>query len=213
MGPGSTGATAHRFPVVWREGDGDPAVGELIVARDVLRFEGARGGAEAGAQIRFSDVRGVRVARRAPERRNGRPTIVIDRDTTPFYLEPVGAGLLGEIASLLTMLREKEARPTDHVAVIVPLRKGTESRAASLVALGPPFDLVGTGIRSHQVYVGGQEAIFVFGGPDVHDVLERTLADPALWRAGLAWRNVIAGRPRMLRCSFSWAAPVALDPA
>jgi len=59
--------------------------------------------------------------------------------------------------------------------------------------------------------VGAREAIFVFGGPDVRAVLERAVGNPALWRAGLAWRSVMAGRPRVLECSFSWTAPVAVD--
>jgi hypothetical protein len=56
--------------------------------------------------------------------------------------------------------------------------------------------------------VGEHEAVFVFGGPGVHEVLERAVRDPALWRAGLAWRNVMAGKPRLLDCAFSWSAPV-----
>jgi hypothetical protein len=200
---------APRFPVVWREGDAVSAVGELVVERELLRFEGARAGEQVEARLRFVEVRGVRVARRAPERLNGRPTIVLDRESaSPFYIEPVGAGLLGEMASLLTVLREEGVRRTEHVAVIVPLRKGKEQQAASLVESGPPFELAGTGIQSHQVYVGEREAVFVFGGQDLHGVLERAIHDPALWQAGLAWRNVMAGRPRLVECSFSWSAPV-----
>jgi len=203
---------APRFPVVWREGEGGAAVGELVVEREVLRFEGARAGQEVVARLRFADVQGVRVARRAPERLNGRPTIVLDRGSAPaFFVEPVGANLLGEIAALLTMLREEGARRTEHVAVIVPLRQGKEGRVASLLESGPPFELAGTGIRNHEVFVGEREAVFVFGGLGVHEVLERAIHDPALWRAGLAWRNVMAGKPRLLDCAFSWSAPVGLD--
>jgi hypothetical protein len=200
---------APRFPVVWREGEGGAAVGELVVEREVLRFEGARAGQAVEAELRLVDVQGVRVARRATERLNGRPTIVLDRGSAPpLFVEPVGASLLGEIAALLTMLREEGARRTEHVAVIVPLRRGKAGRAASLVEAGPPFELAGTGIRNHDVFVGEHEAVFVFGGPGVHEVLERAVRDPALWRAGLAWRNVMAGKPRLLDCAFSWSAPV-----
>jgi hypothetical protein len=208
----SVPSPARRFPVVWRDGDGETAsaAGELIVERDVVRFEGSRAGELADAQVRFADVRDVRIARSAPERK-GRPTIVLDRDSTPLYVEPIGAGLLGEIASLLTALREEGARRSDHVAVVLPLRAGMEQRVLELVDSGPPFKLEGRGIVTHQVYVGGREAIFVFGGPDVRGVLERVVGDPALWRAGLAWRDAMAGRPRVLECAFSWAAPVAGD--
>jgi hypothetical protein len=200
---------APRFPVVWREGDGAAAVGELVVEREVLRFEGARAGSAVDAELRFVDVQDVRVARRAAERLNGRPTIVLDRGSAPpLFVEPVGANLLGEIAALLTMLREEGARRTEHMAVIVPLRRGKSARVASLLESGPPFELAGTGIRSHEVFVGEHEAVFVFEGSAVHDVLERAIRDPALWRAGLAWRNVMAGKPRLLGCAFSWSAPV-----
>jgi hypothetical protein len=200
---------APRFPVVWREGEGAAAVGELVVEREVVRFEGARAGRAVEAELRFVDVQNVRVARRAHERLNGRPTIVLDRGSAPpLFVEPVGANLLGEIASLLTMLHEEGGRRTEHVAVIVPLRRGNTARVASLVESGPPFELAGTGIRSHEVFVGEHEAVFVFGGPAVHDVLERALREPVLWRTGLAWRNVMAGKPRLLDCSFSWSAPV-----
>ena len=202
--------TAPHFPVVWRDGAGSSAVGELIVERDVLRFEGSSGGEPAATHIPFADVREVRVAR-ASERPNGRPTVVLERDAAPFYVEPVGAGLLGEMTSLLTVLHQEGARRADHVAVVVPLRAGVEARVGELLESGPPFELAVRGIRSHQVYVGGREAVFVFGGPDVRGVLERAIGDPALWRAGLAWRNVMAGRPRVIECSFSWTAPSAFD--
>jgi hypothetical protein len=200
---------APRFPVVWREGEGAAAVGELVVERELMRFEGARAGRAVEAELRFVDVQDVRVARRAPERVDGRPTIVLDRRSAPpLFVEPVGANLLGEIAALLTRLHEEGGRRTEHVAVIVPLRRGESARAAGLVESGPPFELSGMGIRSHEVFVGEHEAVFVFGGPAVHDVLERAIRDPALWRAALAWRNVMAGKPRLLDCAFSWSAPV-----
>ena len=199
-----------RFPVVWRDGEGASAVGELIVERDVLRFEGSSGGEPVATRIPFADVREVRVAR-APERPSGRPTVVLECDSAPFYVEPVGAGLLGEMTSLLTVLHEEGARRVDHVAVVVPLRAGMEERVAELLDSGPPIELAVRGIVSHQVFVGAREAVFVFGGPDVRAVLERAIGDPALWRAGLAWRNVMAGRPRVVECSFSWTAPVAVD--
>jgi hypothetical protein len=209
LAPPARSAAPH-FPVVWREGDHASAVGELIVERDVLRFEGSSGGEPASARVLFTEIREVRVAR-APERPNGRPTVVLERDSAPFSVEPVGAGLLGEMASLLTLLHEEGARRAKHVAVVVPLRVGTEERIAELLESGPPFELAVRGIRSHQVHVGPREAVFVFGGPDVRAVLERAIGDPALWRAGLAWRNVMAGRPRVVECSFSWTAPPGVD--
>ncbi len=202
-------AARNRYPVVWREDGQEPAAGELVVDRDVLRFYGVRSGDPVEARLRFAEVRAVRVARRKGERLNDRATIVLDRGAAgPFLVGPLGAGLLGEITALLTVLHEEGTIRAEHVAVLVPLRRGTAATVRELVAEGPPFDLEAAGIRQHEVYVGDREAVFVFRGPDVRSVLEHALSDPAFWKAGLAWRNVLAGRPQLLDSAFGWTAPV-----
>lgn len=88
--------------------------------------------------------------------------------------------------------------------VVVPLRDGVKEAALALVADGPPFDLPGTGLTSHSVYLTEREAIFVFEGPAPHSDLERIVGDPGVWRAAPAWRECMAGRPRLADEAFAW---------
>ncbi|MEZ5102698.1 MAG: hypothetical protein R3C15_23460 [Thermoleophilia bacterium] len=90
------------------------------------------------------------------------------------------------------------------VAVVCPLRPGAAETARVLVAEGPPFDLAGAGIVRHVVFVGEQEAVFVFEGAEARGAVERLATNPGVWRAAAAWRDLLAGRPRLLDASFAW---------
>lgn len=90
------------------------------------------------------------------------------------------------------------------VAVVCPLRPGAAETARVLVAEGPPFDLAGAGIARHLVLVGEEEAVFVFEGPEARGAVERLATSPGVWRAAAAWRDLLAGRPRLLEPAFAW---------
>ena len=68
----------------------------------------------------------------------------------------------------------------------------------------PPFEPGKAGIIRHEVFVTGDEAIFVFETePDVQS-LEKILADPELWEVAAAWEHCIAGPPRLAAEAYRW---------
>ena len=92
-----------------------------------------------------------------------------------------------------------------RVVVVASLRDGAAERARELVAGGPPFDLAGTGLAAHGVYVTDREAVFVFDGEAARDDVQRHVGLPELWEAAAAWRDVLAGRPRVASEAFAWS--------
>lgn len=185
------------YAVAFREEGGVVAAGRLELADDRLLISGANGGQRRELTIAFAEIVDVHVGRLRGERLNGYPTIVLERELKPaVQFSPIGAGFLHEIADLLIRLTAAPAE-TDELAVIVPLRAGSLGRVRELLALGPPVDPSSLDLTSHQVYLREQSAIFVFSGPDVRNRVRRAMRSPALWRAGLAWRDCIAGQPRI----------------
>jgi hypothetical protein len=95
----------------------------------------------------------------------------------------------------------------ERVAIIARLREGSESRAAELVAAGPPFDLAGTGIVRHSIYVSPSEAVFVFEGHEVEWIVDELIGEPfryELHRALDQWREIVEGQPRVARERYGW---------
>jgi hypothetical protein len=105
----------------------------------------------------------------------------------------------------------------ERVAIVARLKEGSETRAAELIAQGPPFDLAETDFVRHSVYLSASEVVFVFEGDQVDSPLTELVDErpyplsPALDQ----WRAIVDGPPRIAREQFGWqrhgAAPVATD--
>ena len=93
----------------------------------------------------------------------------------------------------------------DVLAVVLPLVEGKRADVRALLAQGPPFDPEMVGLARHQVFLGDDEAVFVFEAP-AGSGLERLVADPAVWSAAAEWHDLIAGAPRTTRLAFTWEA-------
>jgi len=91
-----------------------------------------------------------------------------------------------------------------RVAVVVPLRPGAYEAAAKLVDSGPPFTLAESPLDGHCVYLTEREALFVFEGPDARLVVEQILGEASVWDAASAWRDLLAGKPRVADIAFAW---------
>jgi hypothetical protein len=91
-----------------------------------------------------------------------------------------------------------------RVAVVVPLRPGAQEAAEQLVADGPPFELSGSPLDAHTVYLTDREALFVFEGPDAREVIEEILGEASVWQAATAWRGLLDGKPRVADSVFAW---------
>ena len=90
-----------------------------------------------------------------------------------------------------------------RLVVVASLKEGKRERARELLEQGPPFDLEATGFDRHAVHLTDREVIFVFEGPGAGG-LRLPGEDPDLWQAAAAWRECLAGGPRVARTAFFW---------
>lgn len=185
------------YPVIFREEGDDPLHGSLGVDSGTLVLRGRAAGVERELRVRVADVATIRISRSRREQLSGHHALVLERHgSPPVLVSPLGAGVLAELADLLGSLAA-EARSSEHVAVVLPLKPDAHALARRLIERGPPFDLDELpGIR-HSVYLGRASVVFVFEGEGARGVVERLLRRPGLWRAGVAWRECAAGRPHV----------------
>jgi hypothetical protein len=95
----------------------------------------------------------------------------------------------------------------EQLAVVARLKQGAEPEALKLVAEGPPFELEGSGLERHEVYVSAGEVVFVFEGDDAEWVVDALVDDPLQWPVIVAldaWRPLVEGTPRLARGVFAW---------
>jgi hypothetical protein len=195
----------ERFAVVFREGTAQ-ATGSLNVEPDRLLLQGVSGQGKLTLEIPCSELREVRVVQSPRERLNGYRTLVLERSRGPsIQVAPLGVAFLPEIVSLLSSLTNRDG---DALAVRVALKEGCLERARELLAKGPPLDPASLGLSSHEVYLREGEAVFMFRGSDVRARVNKALAHPAVWRAGLAWQRCFAAAPQIADAADVW-----LDPA
>jgi hypothetical protein len=186
----------ERYAVVFRERGGAVFAGSLELRRDRLLLSGRAGQRRVDLSVPLVDIAEIRIGRLPADRLNGYVTLVLERGRmSALQVAPLGAGVLHEIADLLSALAAEGRAGGEELAVVVPLKPNCLVRAAELLEAGPPLDPVALGLTSHQVYLREGEAVFVFRGPDVSARVGKAMRRPALWRAGLAWQDCIAGRP------------------
>jgi len=196
-----------RYAVLFRVPPEPAVAGALAIDDDRLLLDGGTARAPVELSIPFTELIEVRIGRGRQERLNEHPSLVLTRaDGEPVQVEPYGAGLLHELADLLTHLAAKRVDEDEQVAVVVPLRKGGLARARQLVAQGPPFNPAGLGFTGHHVYLNPDEAIFVFSGPHVRATLEKASRNPILWQIGLDWEKCMSGPPRLTTTFFAHQA-------
>lgn len=185
-----------RYAVAFQAADQPRAAGALTITDEAIVLSGRSQGELVEIRIPSGELANVRIARRPHDRLNGYATVVLGCLSGEVRIAPFGIAMLHELADLLASLSEQQAVRVERVEVVVPLTRGSDQRVRELVLAGPPFDPGSHGLRRHDVFLGDEDVVFVFEGPEVRQSLERTLAEPSLWRAGLAWRGCIAGRPR-----------------
>jgi len=213
----TTTGRSVRYAAVFREGTSAPTLGGVRVDEERLLLIGRSSRGRVELSLPYSELGEVRIGRGADECLGGRPALMVTRrNAAPLQIQPIGMGLLHELADLLAALTSHDLDRREKLAVVVPLRPGCIERAKALLDDGPPFDPGALGLESHTVFLTEQEAVFTFSGPHVREKLERAARSPDLWQAGLAWRSCIAGRPRLCDAAevspagdeqivFSWA--------
>jgi hypothetical protein len=190
------------YGVVWREGTGAPATGKLELLPRMLRLEGRDGLRE----VAYQDVAAIRIGRSRADRINGGPAVVVERRKGERIIISTVAqpSLIGEIAERLAAL-QLGARKNRRIVVVLPLKQDAQEPVSALLKQGPPFDPASIeGLDRHEVYVTGDEAVFVFESAFGADALAPLLADPKLWENVSAWGPHVAGAPRIAEEAFSW---------
>jgi hypothetical protein len=94
----------------------------------------------------------------------------------------------------------------ERLVVTLKLRKGTQERAAKLIAAGPPFDPAELGLTRHAVYLGNDLAIFAFEGEDVEERVRVVIDDPVRSASFTSWVPLLAGRPALAHEVYYWEA-------
>ncbi|MGE5690051.1 MAG: hypothetical protein ACM33B_05805 [Pseudomonadota bacterium] len=197
------------YAVKWREPDAGTYVGRLELGDDALVLQGrSDGNGVVTRSLAYDELRGVHIGRDEGEKLDGRATLVVER-AAGDYLVRSALAQTGVLQELLYRLSELQSTSSRRATVVVPLREGALERVRALVAGGPPFDPNEAGLTRHQLLLTPSEAIFVFeaGSADVLDVL---LGQIDLWAAAAAWRDLVAGAPRIAEIAYSWerAAPI-----
>jgi hypothetical protein len=191
------------YGVVWREGEEPLAAGKLELGPSGLRLDGLGGARD----IPYELLANVRVGRLAGERIDGRPTVVLERRTgVPVTISTVAKpSLVGEIVERIAALQLGD-NPARRMTVILPIKPEAHDAVRALLEGGPPFDPKQMdGLDRHEVFLTQQEAIFLFDSQLGADALATLVAEPDLWQAAAAWREHIAGPPRIAEDVYSWA--------
>ena len=95
--------------------------------------------------------------------------------------------------------------PMKGVAVVASLRPGAAEQAASLIELGPPFELSQTRVQRHTVFLAADTAVFVFEGGEPRALLA-ALAGAGEQSVFGAWESLLDGTPKIAREVYAWTA-------
>ena len=94
----------------------------------------------------------------------------------------------------------------ERLVVTLKLRKGTQERAAKLIAAGPPFGPADLGLARHAVYLGDDLVILAFEGEDVEQRVRGVIDDPVRSASFTSWVPLLAGRPALADEIYYWDA-------
>ena len=97
----------------------------------------------------------------------------------------------------------------ERVIVVAPLREGSREVARMLLESGPPFDPAEVGLAAHSVLLTESEAVFVFEGEDAGSVVQELVGRAEVWQAATAWREWLAGKPRLAETAYAWSVQLA----
>jgi hypothetical protein len=200
------------YAVTWQKADEVSYSGRLELQSRALTFEGSNGHGAGSETIPYRDVTGVRIVRSPGDRLSGRQTLVLERRSgDPIRIASiVHPGIISELAERLASLHLADGSTASRAVVVLPLIEGTAGRAAELLRGGPPFDPDKVGLGRHQVFLTENEAIFLFEA-DSSEVAERLLSDTCLWAAAAAWKELVAGPPRLAEDLYSWSRAQSAD--
>ena len=196
------------YAVKWREPDGRTFIGRLAFGPRTLRLVGRTSGTEGPTvdrQIGYAELQGLRIGSRGADRLDGQPALVVERADGPYLVADAGMGapIVQELVDRLAHLRRAAPR---NATVVVSLKEGAIDRVRELVAQGPPFDPAETPLTRHELFLTPREAIFVFEA-ETEDGLRALLGQLNIWATAAAWRQLVAGAPRLADMAYAWERP------
>jgi hypothetical protein len=201
------------YGVVWREGTLPRATGKLELLPRRLRLEGLADSRPVCREIGYDGLASVRIGRAAGDRIDGFPTVVLQRRAGQAIAIATVAqpSFVGDIAERLNTLRAG-AEKARRLVLVLPLKPEAYEEARALLDAGPPFDPEkGTGLERHEVFLTSHEAVFLFESPLGVEALDPLLTEPDLLEAAAAWRDHLAGPPRLAENVYAWMRPEPSD--
>jgi hypothetical protein len=194
--------TAVSYPVTWQENGSPQASGRLRVEPQAVAFDGRDERRRRVARsISYDELRAVRLVQQGSEA-GADGTLLVETTSGDVLIHgaALDAGLLQDLAVRIAELKLGTRR---RAVVVVPLRPGAEADARKLAAAGPPFIPDDLPLESHEVFVSSGEAVFVFEST-AGAALESILRALDVWAAATAWRDLVAGSPRVASAAYSW---------
>ncbi len=205
---------AHRlgdpngYAVVWREAGGPVLAGRLELGVDGLRLKGSGPrGLLAQRRLEYAGLAEIRIGREPVERLNGLTSLILDRQGAPpiFVAALESPGTVFELGDVLAELAAERASKPSSVTVVVPIKRGARERALRLIEAGPPFDPEEVSLARHRVFLTEREVVFLFEGEHARRAVEKLARRPSVWKVAAAWRDCLAGAPRIAEEVYSWA--------
>lgn len=196
------------YAVVWREADGPVLAGKLELGVDGLSLKGSGPrGLLARRRLDYADLTEIRIGREPSERLNSLTSVILERHAAPpiFVAALESPGTVFELGDVLAELASERASKASCVTVVVPIKRGAQERALRLIEAGPPFDPTELSLERHRVFVTEREVVFLFEGEDARRAVEKLARRPSVWRVAAAWRDCLAGAPRVAVEAYSWA--------
>jgi hypothetical protein len=93
----------------------------------------------------------------------------------------------------------------------VRLKPGSLGEVRAILRQSPPFDIESTTLERHQVFLAGDELVFLFEGLHADAELRGLLDDGAAFGGAGRLGAHVEGPPRVLEEVFSWERPAYLD--
>jgi hypothetical protein len=216
-------------PVAWRNGGDERFVGKAAI--DVVRCELVLdGSAPAPGRTRARvELRGPALAAVQIARDGGLPAVSFDHDGHVYRVELLTGGwgaahaLAHEVAALAAATAgererdcagpaQRQATMDNGIVFVARIRPGQRDALDRLFRDGPPFDPAAVGLTGHSVYLGDDEAVFLFRAPDPVAAVKRLSAEPGLLRDTLRIAGMVHP-PHFVNQVYAWEPERAEAPA
>jgi hypothetical protein len=213
---GHHGTMSKAVAIAWYEPCGARYVGKASLDGNTLWVSGSRPG--SGAQRHAVCVPGHRIDGAAVVRDGTLPAVQLSADpplrvelleggygAAHLLADAIGRMAGGQRPALGEAQSERGDEMSHTIAIAATIRPGCRGDLERKLAEGPPFDLAGAGFEEHQVYIGDQDVVFVFGGVEPFSAVNRLARQRSLFEQVLRMTALVSA-PRLLNEAYAWKA-------